>query len=175
MKKNFKLKPILLATLIGIPLLQGCTTIKVEGNGETSVDKNQEKPSDNSSTNKSVKNPVKNKIKLNKDIRGQAVENAHYTHFFQESVINEYQKILDKVKIDEASLNEIFNFSKFIYNGNVLPPVVEESNDFMDKQTGKSLVSSKKRWKIIKDARVVITPPTWWDYFNQGQIGRAHV
>ncbi len=154
---------ILLALLL---TQQGCTTIQV-GNVEPVIA--DVPPPDKKVESMPTPSSVGKKINIEKGgIRNQAIENANYTHAFQKTVLSEYEKLLSEVYLLEESLNEIFDFNRLVYNGNLLPPVIEESHDYLNKTDRKSLVESKSRWKIVKDARVVITVPTWFDYLSTG-------
>lgn len=165
---KLKLKPLLIGMLIAMPIMQGCTTIKVEGNKSTySEDDQVDRATTNTSQSKDD-DALSGKLKLEQDgIRNQAIENSYYAFNFQNTVISEYAKILHSVYPLESTLNEVFNFSRLLYGANMLPPVLEESSDFLNMPGRKELVSSKSRWKIVEDARVVITVPTWIDYLNK--------
>mgnify|MGYP005840709543 CR=1 FL=1 len=106
--------------------------------------------------------------------RNQSIENAFYTYSFQKTVFSKYRELLSDVEPFSDTLDEIFNFKKFVYDNKMLPPIVEESNDYLGKQSNNSMVKTTKRWKIVKDARVVINVPTWRDYFLENVTGEPN-
>lgn len=144
--------------------LSGCTTVHVGGQNPS-----ENQLEENSTVLQAEKDQQRNTLSLEsgKNLRLQAIEQAYYTYHFQKSVIDQYDRILESIKPMETSLNEIFNFKRFIYNENMIYPVIEESNEFLAKSSDRTLVANQKRWKIIKDARVMISPPTWSDYLQK--------
>lgn len=61
-------------------------------------------------------------------------------------------------------LDSIFNFNQLLINGNVLPPVIVESNNSLNLASNDAIRTSSKTYRIISHARFVTTAPTWRTY-----------
>lgn len=108
-------------------------------------------------------------------LRSTIINETFYAVAFQESVRKEYKKILNKIEPLSDTMDEIFNFEQLMYQGKMLPPVIQESNDYYGKLSDKSLVQTAKRWLILKDASVSIMPPKWQSYLFQGIDGQDNL
>ena len=70
-------------------------------------------------------------------------------------------KVLDK---NTAQLDRIFNFNALLLNHNVLPPVLEQSNQLLNLDGPNAIRIADKTYKIVSQARFVTTPPNWRQY-----------
>ena len=61
-------------------------------------------------------------------------------------------------------LDSIFNFNRLLLPHNILPPVLETSDNSMSENSNTSIRGSSKTYRLIQRAKFVTTPPTWRDY-----------
>lgn len=74
------------------------------------------------------------------------------------------QKIDAMLKTEAPKLNQIFDFRQLILNHNVLPPVLEESQNSMNLASLRSIRLASQTYKIVSQPRFITAPPSWRDY-----------
>jgi len=74
------------------------------------------------------------------------------------------QEIDKMLKNDTKKLNDVYNFRPLILNHNVLPPVLEESQNSFNLASPDTVRLASKIYKIVTPPRFVTAPPTWGDY-----------
>lgn len=162
MRMPFKKKMILSSLIASVLLSTGCSVNISKDAMESDAKQAADKPIES-------KDQGVTKLELNgQSLRIQSIENSYYALSFQQTVFNSYKDILASINPMSNTLDEIFNFKQLMYGQKMLPPVIEESYDYLGVQSEKSMVKTERRWKIIKDAKVVATTPVWQDYLFAG-------
>jgi defect-in-organelle-trafficking protein DotC len=157
-------KTFLPASLVAAMLASGCSV-----NIERDALVQDGKQAAEAKSERAVPDNGKTELQLNgQSLREQAIENNYYAYYFQKTVYESYHDILNQIEPMSGTLNEIFNFGQLAYEGKMLPPIIEESFDYLGVQNEKSMVKTERRWKIIKDAKVIATVPVWQDYLFSG-------
>lgn len=172
---------LMVATLLST--MTGCTVnvqpANVDGSQVKADDQNKKIVQKNSNSNDGdILNISDSSVKKEEDkkgIRDKFIKQTYYTVAFQKEVVSEYKLILNKLDPLNKTLDAIFNFKVLMYKDKMLPPVIQQSENYYGKLSEKSLVKTEKRWLIIKDARVAINPPTWRDYLFKGIKGNTNI
>ena len=61
-------------------------------------------------------------------------------------------------------LDHVFDFNRLLLNNNVLPPILEESQDDLNLADDSTIRMDNQTYKIVAPARFVTAAPTWRDY-----------
>jgi len=99
------------------------------------------------------------------DIRSKAIREAGLRIGLCGGANDGNRQLVEKLDLNGARLDQIFNFSSMLMAGDVLPPVIIESRD--NATTNSSGTAMSLDWvdyRILKPARIVRTAPTWRDY-----------
>jgi defect-in-organelle-trafficking protein DotC len=72
------------------------------------------------------------------------------------------------------TLDQIFNFNLMMLPHNVLPPVLDQSEESLNLADNNTIRIADRTYQIVSQARFVTVPPTWRDYlwlsYTQPQI-----
>lgn len=75
------------------------------------------------------------------------------------------KSIMAALERQASHLDTIFAFRLLLIDGQLLPPVIVQSDKSLELK-GRTVVKTGTSYKIIKDARFVTAPPSWRDYFT---------
>ena len=103
-------------------------------------------------------------VEEQRNIRIRAIKNVAKSFGNQSGLYEEYERIQERVEAIRPSLDKILSFSKFIIDGMILCPVVEESERVFHQLNDKKIRTVNKTYSISHAARIVAQPPTWSDY-----------
>lgn len=108
-----------------------------------------------------IKNDVKN-------LRPDSLRETAKILGLQKAVKWRYEQIFSQIKKYENKLDQIFDFSTLLmYNGKVLPPVIVETRNSYSLESDKKATSVDATYRIIKEAKLVTTLPSWRDYLER--------
>ncbi|OGT48797.1 MAG: type IV secretion system protein DotC [Gammaproteobacteria bacterium RIFCSPHIGHO2_12_FULL_38_11] len=68
------------------------------------------------------------------------------------------------LQTESIFLDQVFNFNLLLLGHNVLPPVLDQSNNNLNLDNNDTLRIATKAYKILRPARFVTAPPNWRDY-----------
>ena len=99
------------------------------------------------------------------NIRDRAIKQAAEALGMQAGLAHE-SKVIDRILMSHAqNLNQIYRFQSIMIKNNVLPPVIEKSQNALQiGHQGQIIRLGGKTYKIIKQVRFVTAPPTWRTY-----------
>lgn len=97
-------------------------------------------------------------------IRMQALKDTALSIGAQGGLANRARDIDAILLCNAKNLSLAFNFSRLILDKNVLPPVLEYSEQSLNLASPNIIRISDNIYKIIKQAHFVTTAPTWRDY-----------
>ncbi|MCX7121104.1 MAG: type IV secretory system conjugative DNA transfer family protein [Gammaproteobacteria bacterium] len=68
------------------------------------------------------------------------------------------------IQKEAVFLDQVFDFNLLLLNHNVLPPVLDQSNNNLNLDDNNTLRIATRAYRIISPARFVTAPPNWRDY-----------
>ncbi len=74
------------------------------------------------------------------------------------------RQIREELESMRNHLDSIYNFSRLLLDGRVLPPVIVAGRRLFIQYDARSARETGKVYHIVRQARVVSTPPLWRDY-----------
>ena len=109
-------------------------------------------------TGEKVKSDVEN-------LRPRVIRRTARTLALQKAVQWRYGRIQELLKEHSSKLDHIFDFSPLMLRGGkVLPPVISEAGAGYRVESQTRASSTDRTYRIVKEARMVSTPPSWRDY-----------
>ena len=102
---------------------------------------------------------------LNK-IRATAITEAAVSYGAQYALAWRASTIQSSIDQHSNTLDSIYNFNSLIMDHNVMPPIIQKSDNSMNITNPNVIRLSDSVIEIIMPARFVTTPPTWHEYIN---------
>lgn len=102
--------------------------------------------------------------KLKKDVpnaREEAVKEAGQSEAAAWGYYEEMKKLESQVKTHTAALDQVFNFTPFLLNGHVLPPVIEEADQSARFVSPTQANFAQVEFRIVHPAQIVSALPNW--------------
>lgn len=100
------------------------------------------------------------------EIRRQALRETAMSIGAQGALALRSQEINAMLKPQEKQLDQIYNFTGLMLSDNVLPPVLEKSDQALNLNSPNVLSLADRTYKIIQQAHFVTTAPTWRTYLE---------
>jgi defect-in-organelle-trafficking protein DotC len=113
----------------------------------------------------SVANQAKSKIP---ELRYQAIKESGMEYGSRTGLVRRGYEITQQLNARSSQLDKAYPLPKLMLDDNVVPPVLEESKDNLNKDSNTALRLSDATYKITENAHFVTTPPTWRDYLLVG-------
>ena len=113
----------------------------------------------------SVANQTKSKIP---ELRYQAIKESGMEYGSRTGLVRRGYEITQQLNARSSQLDKAYPLPKLMLDDNVVPPVLEESKDNLNKDSNTALRLSDATYKITENAHFVTTPPTWRDYLLVG-------
>jgi defect in organelle trafficking protein DotC len=104
-------------------------------------------------------------IPLN-SVRTTAVTETAVSYGAQYALAWRIDIIKKEIKQHENLLTDIFNFSSFVMQNNVLPPVLQQSSSNLHLSNPNAMRVNDLEIEIIMPARLITTAPLWTDYIS---------
>ncbi|MBT4803826.1 MAG: type IV secretory system conjugative DNA transfer family protein [Legionellales bacterium] len=102
---------------------------------------------------------------LNK-IRASAISEAAFTYGAQYALAWRASVISKNIEKQDKMLNEVYNFKGLVMDHNVLPPILQKSDNSMNLSNPNVIRLSDSVIEIIMPARFITTTPSWRNYIN---------
>ena len=100
-----------------------------------------------------------------RNLRTNAIFDEGLTYGIQTAMYNALTRFESKIDGIGAYYDNIYNFKLLmLYNGRVVPPVVLEANQSLEKESNTLLRTIDRSYTFYEQARVAITPPSFKDY-----------
>lgn len=117
--------------------------------------------------NLSATNSHYQSFKTNATIRQKAVKDAALSMGMQAGLAAESRKINAYLDTQAKYLNQVYNFNMLMYKRNILPPVLESSQNAVHVgDAGNDIRIAGKTYRIIRQVTFVSTPPSWHQYLS---------
>ena len=98
-------------------------------------------------------------------LRPRVLRRTARTLALQKAVQWRYGRIQELLKEHDSELDHIFDFSPLMLRGGkVLPPVIAEAGAGYRVESDTQASSTDRTFRIVQEARMVSTPPSWRDY-----------
>jgi defect-in-organelle-trafficking protein DotC len=97
-------------------------------------------------------------------IRFNAIRETGLTYGSQAGLARRSYENMKRLERQAAQLDVVYNFQALMLEGNVVPPVLTETNDVYDQSSDDMLRVIGKVYRIESQARFVYTTPTWRSY-----------
>lgn len=97
-------------------------------------------------------------------IRLQAIKETAMTLGAQGGLAWRAEQLNTMLESNRSTLSQVFNFNGLLLDKNILPPVLEQSNQSLNLANSTSLRIADRTYKIIQQARFVTTAPNWDQY-----------
>jgi len=97
-------------------------------------------------------------------IRVEALKETALTIGAQGGLANRSRQIDEMLKQNSDALSGIYNFNRMLLDKNIIPPVLEYSEQSLNLADSNTIRISDNIYKIIKQAHFVTTSPNWRDY-----------
>lgn len=97
-------------------------------------------------------------------IRQEALKDTAMSLGAQAGLAYRSKQIDQMLQENEDYLAKVFNFDGLMLDHNVLPPVLEVSDESLDVSEPNIIRLSDHTYHILQEARFVTAPPTWEDY-----------
>lgn len=102
-----------------------------------------------------------------RNLRTNAIFDEALEYGIQTAMYNALTRFESKIDGIGAYYDNIYNFKLLmLYNGRVVPPVVLETNQSLEKESNTSLRTIDRSYTFYDQARVTITPPSFKDYVH---------
>jgi len=102
------------------------------------------------------------------NLRYAAIRETALTYGAQAGLARRSYENLKRLEAQAAELDVIYNFQPLMLEGNVVPPVLEETDDIYDQSGPDILRVIRKKFWIAEQARFTYVPPTWRAYLLMG-------
>ncbi|WP_080962605.1 type IV secretory system conjugative DNA transfer family protein [Chromobacterium subtsugae] len=100
-------------------------------------------------------------------LKVRAVYNAGLSYGAQLGQARECERLNAMLQSQDATLSQVFDFSRLLLPDSLLPPVLSSSKNTVRLESPTSMVSVEASYRVREDARFVTTAPSWWDYMQQ--------
>ncbi|AUH51488.1 hypothetical protein CXB49_11990 [Chromobacterium sp. ATCC 53434] len=100
-------------------------------------------------------------------LKVKAVFNAGLSYGAQLGQARECERLNAMLQAQDATLSQVFDFSRLLLPDSLLPPVLSSSRNTVRLESPTSMVSVEASYRVREDARFVTAPPSWWDYMQQ--------
>jgi defect in organelle trafficking protein DotC len=97
-------------------------------------------------------------------IRLKAIEDTATTLGARGALAWRSLQIDHSLSISGNHLDHVFDFNQLLISGNVLPPVITQSDDTLTQNDDNTLRLASKSYDIVSPASFVTAPPTWRSY-----------
>lgn len=97
-------------------------------------------------------------------IRYEMLRETALTYSSQMSFAHYSKKVNQALESNERLLNKSFNFQPLILANNIVPPVILESSQVVNKQSDNVLIVADRTYNISKPAYFQTSPLGWRDY-----------
>lgn len=111
---------------------------------------------------------------LNK-IRASAISETAVAYGAQYALAWRAKDIDKEVASQEKLLDKIYNFNVVVMDQNVLPPVLQKSDNSLNLSTPNAIRLSDSVIEIIMPARFITTPPSWRDYIVMDMFKKPEI
>jgi len=102
---------------------------------------------------------------LNK-IRAKAISDAAFSYGAQYALAWRAKAISRSLQEQELVLDRIYNFRGLVMEHNVLPPILQKSDNSLNLSNPNAIRLSDSIIEIIMPARFITTTPSWREYIN---------
>ena len=98
------------------------------------------------------------------NMRAEGVQDIALSISAQAGLYWRSQQINQILKASESNLDRAFNFDLMLLNHNVVPPVLDQSENSLNLDDPQTIRISDRTYKIVSQAHFTTTPPNWRDY-----------
>jgi defect-in-organelle-trafficking protein DotC len=108
--------------------------------------------------------PISASSELASNIRLQAIKETALSLGARAGLAAKSQQINKVLDKNAQELSQVFNFRALMLPHNVMPPVLEQSNQLVHVANMTSIRLANKTYRIVQQAHFVSTPPNWRQY-----------
>lgn len=101
------------------------------------------------------------------EMRYKMIHESAYSYGMQGGLAYQTRLISDRLDAIGASLDNTYNFQRWIMQGNILPPVISEVKDAFEQESEDVIHIGLHNYEMISDPRLVTSAPSWRAYLKR--------